>query len=116
MQHPPGISATSNGTSLEQPLLKVLAEKVLIRNKQWNNRAPTAEKIVGHPPQKNTKLVPCVSEPTKPSKNSDLGALLAEACQGVEGIDPAVFRALLSPKDVEDIKVGHIPTDAQLLR
>ena len=36
-------------------------------------------------------------------------ALLVEACQGVEGIDAATFRALLSPVDVEDIEGGHIP-------
>lgn len=35
--------------------------------------------------------------------------LLTEACQGVEGIDAATFRALLSPVDVEDIEGGHIP-------
>ena len=39
----------------------------------------------------------------------DLTALFTEACQGVEGIDAATFRALLSPEDVEDIKGGHIP-------
>ncbi|MGH8507398.1 MAG: hypothetical protein ACREVH_01565 [Gammaproteobacteria bacterium] len=39
----------------------------------------------------------------------NLETLLTEACQGVEGIDAATFRALLSPVDVEDIEGGHIP-------
>ena len=38
-----------------------------------------------------------------------LTTLLAEACQGVEGIDAATFRILLSPEDVENIEGGHIP-------
>ena len=44
-----------------------------------------------------------------PSPPGDLDALLAKACQGVEGIDAATFRALLSPEDVKDIEGGHIP-------
>ncbi len=38
-----------------------------------------------------------------------LDALLTQACQGVEGIDAATFRTLLSPEDIEDIEGGHIP-------
>jgi hypothetical protein len=45
---------------------------------------------------------------TSPSP-ADLATLLAEACKGVEGIDAATFRTLLSPEDVEDIEGGHIP-------
>ncbi|OOO01404.1 MAG: hypothetical protein USCGTAYLOR_02385 [Chromatiales bacterium USCg_Taylor] len=41
----------------------------------------------------------------------DLTSLLTEACQGVEGIDAATFRSLLSPEDIEDIEGGHIPAN-----
>lgn len=40
---------------------------------------------------------------------ANLDTLLAEACQGVPGIDAATFRALLSPEDIKDIVGGHIP-------
>lgn len=39
----------------------------------------------------------------------DLTALLAEACQGVPGIDAATYRALLTREDIEDIEGGFIP-------
>lgn len=39
----------------------------------------------------------------------DLDTVLIDACQGVDGIDAATFRVLLSPVDVEDIEGGHIP-------
>ncbi|MFH0342353.1 MAG: hypothetical protein ACHBNF_09540 [Chromatiales bacterium] len=47
--------------------------------------------------------------PDTPPSPGDLDALLATACQGVEGIDAAAFRALLSPVDVQDIEGGFIP-------
>lgn len=49
---------------------------------------------------------------TETSKSpADLDTLLAEACQGVEGIDAATFRSLLSPEDIEDLEGGHIPAN-----
>lgn len=38
-----------------------------------------------------------------------LASLLSEACQGVSGIDTAIFRSLLSAEDVQTILGGHIP-------
>lgn len=43
------------------------------------------------------------------TQRDNLDALLAEACRGVEGIDAATFRALLSPEDAKDVEGGHIP-------
>ena len=62
------------------------------------------------------ELARCFGEPVRaepggvdpPSTPGDLSALLEEACQGVAGIDPATFKSLLSPVDVEDIEGGHI--------
>ncbi len=60
----------------------------------------------------NPKIyTPTLSELPKltEAEDVDLTALLTEACQDVEGIDAATFRALLSPVDVEDIEGGSIP-------
>lgn len=49
------------------------------------------------------------AKPETSTSPADLATLLAEACQGVPGIDAATFRALLSSEDIEDIEGGHIP-------
>ncbi len=42
------------------------------------------------------------------TQSVNLDTLLTQACHGVEGIEAATFRALLSPEDMEDIVGGHI--------
>ena len=44
----------------------------------------------------------------KPQAPVNLDEALAGACEGVEGITSAQFRALLSPEDIEDIAAGGI--------
>jgi hypothetical protein len=44
----------------------------------------------------------------RPSGTGDLDEALRTACDGVAGITPAQFRALLSPEDIADIEAGGI--------
>ncbi len=62
-------------------------------------------------PFPENKATPTSAEPFEPllTQRANLDTLLTEACQGVEGIDAAIFRSLLSPEDVQDIEGGYIP-------
>jgi hypothetical protein len=44
----------------------------------------------------------------KPRAPVNLDEALAAACEGVAGVTPARFRALLSPEDIADIEAGGI--------
>lgn len=48
-----------------------------------------------------------MTAPTQPDLPG-VDDVLAAACEGVAGITPAQFRALLSPEDVADIEAGAI--------
>ncbi len=64
---------------------------------------PLTEALLAEVKRHKADLLGALTQP------GNLDTLLTEACQGVEGIDAATFRALLSPEDIEDILAGHIP-------
>ena len=88
--------ATGNATGAQLPTLKALAVNVLARNQSRNCRATDRENLAQLP------------------TNSDdpelrIYQLLADACKGVDGMTPEVFRSLLSAEDLDDLLQGSDP-------
>lgn len=89
--------ATANATGAQLAPLKALADKVLQRNRPRNRQRNSC----ATEPAKAAQLAPVAN-----AAELRINSLLAEACRGVAGITPQVFRSLLSPDDIADLLSG----------